>query len=98
MKLFQYRYEDSNNHSLLMYRNYELKVSLNKEHQKKAIHYGLVDEICELQKGVEKADFIIISTPVNVSPDILQNVLDRINNQIVIDVGSTKEKIIEKIR
>mgnify|MGYP006264279605 FL=1 len=72
-------------------------VDLNKEHQKKAIHYGLVDEICELQKGVEKADFIIISTPVNVSPDILQNVLDRINNQIVIDVGSTKEKIIEKI-
>jgi len=72
-------------------------VDLNKEHQKKAIQYGLVDEICELQKGVEKADFIIISTPVNVSPDILQNVLDRINNQIVIDVGSTKEKIIEKI-
>ena len=72
-------------------------VDLNKEHQKKAIQYGLVDEICELQKGVEKADFIIISTPVNVSPDILQNVLDKVNNQIVIDVGSTKEKIIEKI-
>ena len=73
-------------------------VDLNKEHQKKAIQYGLVDEICEIQKGVEKADFIIISTPVNVSPDILQNVLDKVDNQIVIDVGSTKEKIIEKIQ
>ena len=31
------------------------------------------------------------------SPQILQNVLDKVDNQIVIDVGSTKEKIIEKI-
>ena len=72
-------------------------VDLNKEHQKKARQNGLIDEICELQEGVKKADFIIISTPVNVSPDILQNVLDKVDNQIVIDVGSTKEKIIEKI-
>ena len=73
-------------------------VDLNKEHQKKARQNGLIDEICELQEGVKKADFIIISTPVNVSPDILQNVLDKVDNQIVIDVGSTKEKIIEKIQ
>ena len=72
-------------------------VDLNKEHQIKAIQNRLVDEICELQEGVKKADFIIISTPVNVSPDLLQNVLDKVDNQIVIDVGSTKEKIIEKI-
>ena len=72
-------------------------VDLNKGHQKKALQNGLVDEICELHEGVEKADFIIISTPVNVSPDVLQNVLNKVDHQIVIDVGSTKEKIIEKI-
>ena len=72
-------------------------VDLNKRHQKKALQHGFVDEICELHEGVEKADFIIISTPVNVSPDVLQNVLNMVDHQIVIDVGSTKEKIIEKI-
>ena len=72
-------------------------VDLNKGHQKKALQHGLVDEICELHEGVEKADFIIISTPVNVSPDVLQHVLNMVDHQIVIDVGSTKEKIIEKI-
>ncbi len=72
-------------------------VDINKVHQKKALQCGVVDEINELKRGIEKADFIIISTPVNVSPDVLKSVLDIIENQIVIDVGSTKENIIEKI-
>ena len=59
-------------------------VDLNKEHQKKARQNGLIDEICELQEGVKKADFIIISTPVNVSPDVLQNVLTRLTIKLLL--------------
>ena len=63
-----------------------------------ALDLKIVDEIVTLDEGIEKSDFIIIATPVNATISILPHILDKISNQIVTDLGSTKEKIVDSIK
>lgn len=73
-------------------------VDNNINHQKEAFSLGIVDECCSLEKAIEKSSLIIISTPVNVSSKIIITVMNKITHQTVIDVGSTKEHVISKIK
>ena len=68
-------------------------VDANPLHQQKAIELGLVDEINELGEAVAKADLIVLAIPVIAAENLLEKILDRINRQVVIDVGSTKQAI-----
>ena len=68
-------------------------VDANPLHQQKAIELGLVDEINELDQAVTKADLIILAIPVIAAENLLEKILDRIDRQVVIDVGSTKQSI-----
>lgn len=71
----------------------------NIQHEKEALELNLVDRIATLDDAIEAADLIIISTPVNVSGELLQYVLEHIKNtQTVIDTGSTKGLICKSIR
>lgn len=70
-----------------------LGVDHNEAHGKKAIELGIVDQIVSFDEGIRRADLVILAAPVNVIVQILPQVLDRVDNQIVIDVGSTKERI-----
>lgn len=63
-----------------------------------ALDLKIVDEIVTLDEGIEKSDFILIATPVNATISILPHILDKISNQIVTDLGSTKEKIVDSIK
>jgi prephenate dehydrogenase len=67
------------------------------QHTEKARDLGLVDEILPFTEGVEKADIIILATPVGVMVDLLPKVLDLIDNQVVMDVGSTKALILRGV-
>lgn len=60
-----------------------------------ALQLHIVDKIVNLQDAVRNSDFIIIAVPVDVALRILPEVLDLIDNQVVIDVGSTKEQIVK---
>ena len=60
-----------------------------------ALQLKIVDKIDILQNAVRSSDFIIIAVPVDVALIILPEVLDLIDNQVVIDVGSTKEQIVK---
>jgi len=73
-------------------------VDLNPQHQKDAIQLNIVDEICSLEDAVNKASLILLSTPVNISSKIILSIMDKIDNQIVFDVGSTKHKLVEQIK
>ena len=74
-------------------------VDKNQENAQKALEMGLVDEICTLDEAISKVNAIIVATPVNVMKNIIPQILDKINeNQIVLDVGSTKEAILERIQ
>ena len=69
----------------------------NLENEKKAIELGLIDEI------LKKADFfqmdvILLAIPVDAALDLIDDLLDQINdNTLLIDVGSTKSMICEKV-
>jgi prephenate dehydrogenase len=73
-------------------------VELNKEYQEKALKLGLVDEIKTLEEAVQTAQLIILAVPVSASIKMLPTILDLINRQVVMEVGSTKEGIIEIIK
>lgn len=70
-------------------------VDANIVHQKKAIELELVDEVMELDDAILNSDVIILAIPVDSTLDLLPYIFDRIDKQIVIEVGSTKEQLIK---
>ena len=73
-------------------------VEANYEHQQKALQLGLVDEIQDLDDAIKNSDLIVLATPVNAVAKLLPYVLDKIDRQIVMDVGSTKDGIMEAVK
>ena len=59
-----------------------------------ALTIGLVDEVTDLDTCVKKADIIVLAVPVGTAVKLATQILDKLgDNQIVIDVCSTKEQI-----
>ncbi len=73
-------------------------VDASEENAKKALELELVDEILPLDKAVSQADVIVLSVPVDVMMTVLPGILDNIEKQIVLDMGSTKSQLIEIIK
>jgi prephenate dehydrogenase len=69
-------------------------VDQNMEHQQQALQLGIVDEIMSLEDAVTSSDIIALATPVNVAELLLPNILNLVNKQVVFDLGSTKESIV----
>jgi prephenate dehydrogenase len=68
----------------------------NKEHQKIAIERHLVDEIVDFEK-VKSSDVIILAIPVNGIISVLQELKDLPKTTTIIDLGGTKEIIVNAI-
>lgn len=73
-------------------------VEANPNHAEKAILLGLIDRIEILENAVNQSDIVILATPVDSMATILPKVLDLVNQQIVIDVGSTKRPILAAVK
>lgn len=76
--------------------NYSCKtigVEVNPFHAKTAIRLGLVDEIQDLLHAVKEADVIILAVPVDGSDTLIEGILEMVDKQVVIDVGSTKTSV-----
>jgi prephenate dehydrogenase len=74
-----------------------LGVEAHPDNAARALALGLVDKIVPFS-GVASADIVIVATPVNALVSLLPKVLDLIDNQIVMEVGSTKKPIVEAVR
>lgn len=73
-------------------------VDRSQENLDKAVRRRLIDEDLPFEKGINAADVIIISTPVDILMDLVPKVLDLIRpGQTVLDVGSTKAPILKAI-
>ena len=72
-------------------------VEMSATHAARAVELGLVDEILPLEKAVAVSDVIIVATPVNSLATLLPQIMDLVDNQIVMDVGSTKSNILLSI-
>ena len=73
-------------------------VETNPDHAKKAIDLELVDEIMNLEDAIAASDIIVLAIPVDTLVDILPSIMDKINNQVVLDLGSTKSQALESIK
>lgn len=72
-------------------------VDANEEHARQAMELQLVDCIMPLEAAVDAAHIILLATPIGVAEKLLPNILDRVNQQVVFDVGSTKNGICNAI-
>lgn len=83
-------------------RGFETKiigVDAKEENLKKAIELGIIDMAMPLEQAVLIADLIILSIPVDAAREMVPKILDFIREDtIVIDTGSTKAGICDKIR
>lgn len=68
-------------------------VDSNPAHAAQAIGLSLVDEMTDLETAIANADVVVISIPVNALADLLPQILDLVDEQVVIDMGSTKGHI-----
>ncbi len=73
-------------------------VEVSPAHAREALELELVDEIMPLNEAVAASDVIVLATPVNTLDSILPEVLDQIDRQIVLDMGSTKSDLIERVK
>lgn len=74
-------------------------VDANEENANRALELGIVDSVASLKDGVQKADMVIVSTPVNAIEKVLPLVLDYVNpTTTVTDTGSTKVSICDVVK
>jgi prephenate dehydrogenase len=67
-------------------------------HEEKALSLGLVHRIDTLTSAVKAADLVVIAVPVNTAIDLIIPILNIIDKQVVMDVGSTKQGIIDAVK
>lgn len=73
-------------------------VDADPAHAEKAIELDLVDEILPLDEAIRSSDVIILAIPVNSMVALLPVILDNIENQVVLDLGSTKSQLIDAVK
>jgi prephenate dehydrogenase len=73
-------------------------VEANVAHAQQALQLQLVDEIKELGEAVKEAEIVVLAIPVDKMISVLPQVLDMVEQQIVFDVGSTKQLLMEVVK
>jgi prephenate dehydrogenase len=69
-------------------------VEVQEAHRQKALDLGLADEMKSLEETIAASDLIILAIPVDAVTRLLPKVLDLVDKQVVMDVGSTKGGIL----
>jgi len=72
-------------------------VEADPAHRAKALERGLVDEMMSWEEALPLTDLIILAIPVNDTQKLLPLLLDHVDRQVVIDVGSTKHPVCEVV-
>jgi prephenate dehydrogenase len=73
-------------------------VESDEAHRQKALELGLVDRFEPLKEAVRNSDLIVLAVPVHAIAGLLPQVLDEVSTQVVMDMGSTKEAILEAVK
>ncbi len=69
----------------------------NSDNLKKALQLGLIDEEASLEDAVKRADLVILAIPVDAILQTLPRVLDIVDKQVVMDMGSTKQNLLAAV-
>jgi prephenate dehydrogenase len=77
--------------------NHIIGVEKNKKNADCAIKLGIVDEVLPLKDAILQSSLVIVAIPVDGVQKILPQILNTVTTQTVMDVGSTKEAVINSI-
>lgn len=72
-------------------------VDNSERNRAKAVELGLVDRTLPLDEAIPAADLVVLATPVDSIPLLAVKVLNKVDRQVVIDMGSTKQELCEVI-
>lgn len=72
-------------------------VDKKQNHLDKALALGIIDKQMPLKQGVQAADVVLLAVPVEATCNLLPKVLSMVENQLVLDVASTKGSIVQAI-
>ncbi|HUQ66434.1 MAG TPA: prephenate dehydrogenase [Flavitalea sp.] len=73
-------------------------VDASEQHIKKALDLGIIDQAADMETAVKQSDLIIVAIPVHSTEELLPAIMDRVTTQVVMDVSSTKELILNAIK
>lgn len=74
-----------------------IAVDNKSENQQRALELGIADEVLTLKEAIAKSNLIVLAVPVDALPKLLPAVLNEVKDQVVIDMGSTKENVIASV-
>jgi prephenate dehydrogenase len=72
-------------------------VDKNSEHLDKALRRRIIDVALPLEEMLASSNLILIATPVDTMLDLLPNVLNQVKNQVIVELGSTKESLLNHL-
>lgn len=72
-------------------------VDASRSNLDKALELGIIDQSLPLDAAVVQSDLVVLAIPVNAIPMEAVKVLNKVDKQIVMDMGSTKEELCEVI-
>jgi len=64
----------------------------------KAKQIGFIDETMTLEEAIKNCKVLILTIPVDAILQVVPQILDQVTDQVVIDMGSTKTNILNKIK
>ena len=73
-------------------------VDASEEHARKALELELVDDIMPLEQAIAQSDVVILAIPVDELVRLLPVVMSMIDEQIVLDMGSTKSQLTDLLK
>src|SRR5688572_16596370 len=73
-------------------------VEANEEHALKAVELELVDEVMPLEQAIAHSDVVILAIPVDELVKQLPVVMSMIEEQVVMDMGSTKSQLTDLLK
>lgn len=73
-------------------------VDVSEEHARKAVELELVDETLPLEQAIAQSEVIILAIPVDALVSLLPSILDKIVDQVVLDMGSTKSQLTDAVK
>lgn len=72
-------------------------VDRNEESGRKALRRFIIDEALPLEQAVLAADIVLLAVPVDALKQLLPTVLDLVEEQVVLEVGSTKAELLHAV-
>ncbi|MFZ1304581.1 MAG: prephenate dehydrogenase/arogenate dehydrogenase family protein, partial [Ferruginibacter sp.] len=73
-------------------------VDNNLQNLQTALALGWIDETLDLDSAIKQSEVIVIAIPVDATMELLPGLLGKLDKQVLMDVGSTKEIICGSVK